>query len=137
MTATEASFAVVFIIVGDRTVAFVLYLGVRSGTVAPGFLGRNLALAALIWRTRTCFITAVAWSHSLWVVMMDEGMLGLMYRGVGAGTVVPGVLGRDIALAASIWRTGPWFLVAVAWSHRVWVVVMNLGMLGLLLVWVG
>ena len=50
---------------------------------------------------------------------MDEGMLGLMYRGVGAGTVAPGVLGRDIVLAASIWRTGPWFLVAVASSHSV------------------
>ena len=69
--------------------------------------------------------------------MTDIGMLGLIYCGVGYGIVAPGVLGRNMALSASTWRTGPWFLVAVAWSHRVWVVVTNLGMLGLLLVWVG
>ena len=55
----------------------------------------------------------------MWLVVMDVGMLGLFYRGVGAGTVAPGVSGHDIALAESTWRTGSWFLVAVAWSHSV------------------
>ena len=44
---------------------------------------------------------------------------------------------RNIAVDASIWRTGPWFLVAVAWRHSVWVMVMDVGMLGLMLVSVG
>ena len=48
MTATEAYFTVVSVIVGSGTVASVLYLGVGYGTVAPGVLGRDLALAALI-----------------------------------------------------------------------------------------
>ena len=47
------------------------------------------------------------WGHSVCVVVMDVGMLGLIYRDVKAGTVMPGVLGRDITLAASIWITGP------------------------------
>ena len=70
------------------------------------------------------------------LVVMDVGMLGLVYRGVGAGTVSPGVYVHDIALAALTWRTGPWFLVAVAWSHSVWVVEMDVGILMLMLVWV-
>ena len=127
---------VVYFIVRSGTVVSVLYLGVGR-FFTSGVLGRNLALASSIWRNKLWFIFMVDWSSSVWVVMMDVGMLELVYLGVGAGTVAPGVLGRDIALSASTWRTGPWFLVAVAWSHRVWVVVMNLGMLGLLLVWVG
>ena len=51
---------------------------------------------------------------------MDVGMMGLIYHGFGAQTVEPGVLGRNISLAAFIWRTGPWFLVVVAWIHSVW-----------------
>ena len=49
---------------------------------------------------------------------------------------MPGVSGRDIALPASIWRIETWFLVALAWSHSVWMKVMDVGMLGLMLVWV-
>ena len=63
--------------------------------------------------------------------------LGLIYCGIRAVTVTPEVLGRDIALAASIWITGHWFLVAAAWIHSVWVVVVDVGVLGLMLVWVG
>ena len=48
---------------------------------------------------------AVLWSHNVWVVVMDVVMLGLIYRGVGSRTVNPGVSGRDILLAKSIWRT--------------------------------
>ena len=68
--------------------------------------------------------------------MTDIGMLGLIYCGVVARTVAPRVLGRNIALAMLTWRTGLWFLVAVDWSHSVWVVVMDVGMLGLMLFWV-
>ena len=67
---------------------------------------------------------------------MDAGMLGLIYCGIRDGTVTLGVLGRNIVLAVSIWRTGPWFIVAVDWSHSVWMVVMDVGMLGLMLFWV-
>ena len=67
---------------------------------------------------------------------MNEGMLGLIYFGVRAGTVAIGVLGCDIALVASIWRSEPWFLVAVAWIHSVSVVLTDVGMLGMKLVWV-
>ena len=102
----------------------------------PGILGCDLALAASIWRTRSWFLVAVAWSHIVLVVVMDVCMLGLIYCGVGARTVTPGVLGHDIALATSIWRNGTWFLVAVDWIHSVWVVVTDLGILGLMLFWV-
>ena len=94
----EVFFAVVYIIVRTGNVASVLYLGVGPKIVTPGVLGRNLSLAALIWRTKLLFIVAVAWSRSVWVVVMDVGILGLFYCGVGAGTVVPWVLGRNIAL---------------------------------------
>ena len=65
---------------------------------------------------------------------MDVGKLRLIYRGVRSRTVVPGVSGRDIALAALIWRTGPWFIVVMAWMHGMWVVVVGVGVLGLMLV---
>ena len=68
---------------------------------------------------------------------MYVGILRLIYRGVRAGTVAPGVLVYDIALVVPAWRTGPWFLMVAAWSHSVWVVVMDVGMLGLILVEVG
>ena len=103
----------------------------------PGVLGRDITLAALIWRTGTWFLVVVDWSNILWVVVMDVGMLGLILCGVVAGTVAPGISGGDIALAASIWRTGTWFLVAVAWSYSLWVVLVDVGTLGLVLVWVG
>ena len=51
---------------------------------------------------------------------MDVGMLGLVYCGVGAGTVMPGVSGCDIALVVLTWRTVTWFLVIVDCSHSVW-----------------
>ena len=48
LTAVEVSFAVASVIFGDVTFTSVLYLGIISGNVAPGFSGRNIALAALI-----------------------------------------------------------------------------------------
>ena len=68
---------------------------------------------------------------------MDVVMLGLIYCGVGSRTVDTGVSGHDILFAASIWRTEPWFLVVVCWSHSVWVVVIDVCMLGLMLVIIG
>ena len=137
MTATEASFELVSVIVRAVIFTSVLYLGVVAGTVSARVLVHNIVLDASIWRTRPWFLVEVAWSNILWVVVMDVGMLGLIFFGFGAGTVASGVLGRDIALAASIWITGPWFLVSVAWIHSVWVMMMDVGMLGLVLVWVG
>ena len=137
VTAAEVSFAVVSIIVRSGTVASILYLGVRAENFTPGVSGHDLTLAVLIFITGTWFIVSVVWSRSVWVVVKDVGMLGLIYRGTKAGTVAPGVLGCNVALAASTWRTGTWFLVAVAWSNSVWVMVMDVGMLGLMLVSVG
>ena len=108
--------------------ASVLYLGVGAGIVTPGVLGRDLVLALSICRTGLWFIDALDYICSVWLVVMYVGMLGLVYCGVGAGTVAPGVLGHDIALAASTWRTGPWFIDVVDWSHSVWVVSMDVGM---------
>ena len=68
---------------------------------------------------------------------MDAGMLGLIYRGVRAGNIEPGVSGSNIALGALIWRTGPWFLVVVDWIHDLWVALVDVGMLGLILFWFG
>ena len=45
--------------------------------------------------------------------------VGLIYCGIRARNVEPGVSGHDISLAVSIWRTWPWFLIAVDWSHSV------------------
>ena len=137
VTAAEASFVVVSVIVGVGTVASVLHFGAGARIVTPGVLGCDLALASSIWRTGIWFIVAVAWSCSVWVVVTNVGILGLVYRDVGDGTVMPGVLGCDIVLSVSTWRTGRWILVAVAWSHSVWVVMTDVGMLGLMLVWVG
>ena len=92
MTDEESSFAVVSIVAG-------------AGNVAPGVSGRDIALVASIWIIRTWFIVAMAWSHSVWVVVMDVGMLGLIYRVVGAKNFEPGVSRRNISLATSIWRT--------------------------------
>ena len=94
MTAAEASFVGLYIIFGDGNVAYVLYLGVGAGIVTPKVLGRNLMLDSLICRTRLWFIVALACISIVWVFKIDVGMLGLVYLGVGAGTVVPGVLNR-------------------------------------------
>ena len=133
----EASFVVVSAIFRAITVAYVLYLGVGSGTVAPGVLVCNIALDTLIWRIGTWCLVAVAWSNIVWVVVMDVCILGLGYRGIRARNFEPRVLGRNILLATSIWRTGPWFLVEAAWSHSMWVVVIDVGMSGMMLVRVG
>ena len=82
-----------FIIVGAGTVSYVLYLGAGSGTVAPGVLGHNIALAASIWIIVSWLLVAVAWINNLWVVVTDVGILGLICCGVGARTVEPGVSG--------------------------------------------
>ena len=63
--------------------------------------------------------------------------VGVIYRGVRAGTVAHGVLGRNITLAAFIWRTGPWFLGSVACRHGLCVVLVDIIVLVLVLVWVG
>ena len=123
MTVAEASFAVVSVIIESVTVASVLYFVVGAVTVAPGVLGCNIMLAASIWRNLPWFLVMVDWGHSVWVVVMYVVMLRLIYCGVRAGTVAPGVSGHEIMLAVSIWKTGPWFLVVVAWSRGVWVVV--------------
>ena len=68
---------------------------------------------------------------------MYLGMLGSVYHGVGAGTVVPGLSGCDIALTTSTWRTVTSFIVAVDCSHSVWVVAIDVGMLGFMFVWFG
>ena len=85
------SFAAVSVIFGDGTVASVLYVGVGSRIVMPGVLRQDLALNALIWRNGPWFIVVVAWSCSVWLVVMDVGMVGLIYCGIGAITVAPGV----------------------------------------------
>ena len=90
-------------IVISGTVASVLYLSVGAGTVTPGVSGHNIALVVSICRTRPWFLVEVFWGHSLWVVVMDVRMLGLIYRGIGVRTVAIRVLGRNIALATSIW----------------------------------
>ena len=134
VTAAEASFAIVYIIAISVTFAYVLYLGVGTGTVEHGFSGCDIALAASIWIIGTWFLVAVDWSHSVWVVVIYVVMLGLIYCGFRSITFDPGVSGCDISLAALILITWPWFLVAVAWSHSVKVVVMDVSMLGLVLV---
>ena len=101
LNAAEASFAEMSIIVGSRTVASVLYLGVGAGIVTPRVVGRDLVLDSSIWRNGLSFIFAVAWIHSVWVVVMYVCMLGLVYHDFVARTVAPGVLGRDITLVAS------------------------------------
>ena len=73
---------VVSVIIGAGTVASVLYLGFRAVIVTPGVSGSNIALSTLIWRTGLWFIVAVASSRSVWVVVMDVGMSGLIYHGV-------------------------------------------------------
>ena len=78
----EVYFTVVYIIVGSGTVTSVLYLGVGSGTVAPRVSGRDIALAALIWRTGPWFLVLMALIRGVWVVVMDVGMLGFIYCGV-------------------------------------------------------
>ena len=76
---------------------------------------------------------AVTCSHNVGVVVMGVVMLGFIYRGVISRTVGPGVLGRSILLVVLIWRNGPWFLLAVACSHRLWVVVIDVSILELML----
>ena len=130
----EESFAVMFVIFGSVNVASILYVGIGYGNVVDGVSGRDITLTVFIWRIGPWFNVSVDWSQVVGVVVMGVGMLGLIYHGSGARNVKTGVLGRNILLAMSIWRTGPCFLVAVAYSHIVWVVVTYVGMLGLMLV---
>ena len=67
----EASFVVVSVVVGSGTVAYVIYIGVGTGTIAPGVLGRNIVLATSIWRTGHWFLVAVDWGHIVCVLVMD------------------------------------------------------------------
>ena len=67
--------------------------------------GSDITFSVSIWRTGPWFLVEVAWNHNVRVARVDLGMLGLIYCGVRARTVAPGVSGRDIALPASIWRT--------------------------------
>ena len=62
----------------EDTVASVLYLDAKNVIVTPGVLGQNLALAASIWRNKPWFIFVVAWIHSVWLLLMDVGMLGFI-----------------------------------------------------------
>ena len=79
----------------------------------------------------------VACSCSVCLVLMYVDILGLIYIGVGARTVEPWVLGCNILLYVSICRTWTWFLFVVSCIHSVWVLVTDVGMLGLILVRVG
>ena len=130
----EASFAVISVIVRSGTIASVLYICVRARTVPPRVSKSDIALAASIWRTGTWFCVAVACSQRVWLAVMYVGMLGLIYSWIGARTIKPGVSECYILLAALIWRTRNWCLVAVAWIHSVWVVMINVCMLELMLV---
>ena len=67
-----------------------------------GVLGCDITLAALIWKTRPRFLVEVAWIHSVWLVVMYVGMLGLIYCGFRVRTEAPRVLGCNITLVASI-----------------------------------
>ena len=51
---------------------------VGAGTVAPGVSGCSIVLGALVWITGTWFLVVVAWRHSLLVMVMGVGILGLM-----------------------------------------------------------
>ena len=93
MTESEASFAVVPVIVGAGTIASILYLGVGARTVTPGVSGQYIPLATFIWRTVPCFLVSVYWSHIMWVGVMDVDILGLIYGGVRDGTVAYGISG--------------------------------------------
>ena len=90
LTASESSFSVVSVIVISGTAASVVYLGIRVGTFASGVSVNDITL---IWRIGPWFLAAVAWIDSMWVVVMDVGMLGLIYFGVGARTSNPGSQG--------------------------------------------
>ena len=71
------------------------------------------------------------------IIVGSGTVASVLYLGIGAVTVLHGVSERNIALAASIFRTVLWFLVDVDWSHSVWMVVMDVYMLVLMLIWVG
>ena len=101
----EASFAAVYVIFISGTVAYVLYLGIRARTIKPEVSGRNIMLAAYIWKIRRWFIVAMAWCNIVWEVVTDVGMLGLIYIGVGSRTVKYGVFVIKILLATLISRT--------------------------------
>ena len=69
--------------------------------------------------------------------VVDRTVKFVRYCGAGTRTVTPGVSGCSIALDYLVWSNGTLFLVAAAWRHSVWVMVMVVGMLGLILIWVG
>ena len=129
MTAEELYLSVVFVITRARNVVSILYLCIRSGTVDPGVFGHDIVLDASILITVPWFLVVVYWGYIVRAMVMDVGILGLIYCGIRAGTVAPGVSGRNITLAASIWRTDNWFLLVVAWIHGVWLVVVDVGVL--------
>ena len=95
----ESSSTVVSIIIRAGNATSVLYIGVEAGTIAPGFSGHDIMLTVLIWIIGPWFLVALACSHSFWVVLMDVGIMGLIYSDVGARTFDPGVSGHDISLA--------------------------------------
>ena len=66
----------------------------------------------------------------VYIIVVAITVAFALYLGVGAGTVAPGVSGINIVLAVLIWKIGPWFVVAVSWSHTMWVVVMDVGIWG-------
>ena len=82
MNAEKSSIVVLSIIIRYGTIAYVLYICVGFRLVMPGVSGHNIALSMLIWRTGLWFIVLVAWSRSVWVMVMDLGMSGLIYRDI-------------------------------------------------------
>ena len=93
MAAAETSFVLVSVIFGVRTIASVLYLGIGGVTVAPVVSVTAIVLAASIWKIRPWFLVAAAFSRSVWMVVMDVGILKLILCGIGNRTVEPKVLG--------------------------------------------
>ena len=86
--------------VGSIKVVFFCYRDVRAGPVAPVVSGYGILLDASVWSTLPWFLLAVAWSNIVWVVVINIGMLGLIYCGIIAITFKPGVSGHDISLVA-------------------------------------
>ena len=56
------------------------------------------------------------------IIVVSGTVVYVLYLGVRAVIVTPGVLEHNLVLAASIWSSWTWFIVAVEWKDRVWVV---------------
>ena len=64
--------------VGAVMFASIRYCGVGAVTVVPGVLGCGITFAALVCSTGPWFLVVADWRHSVWVMVMGVGILGLM-----------------------------------------------------------